>query len=64
MAGYVIDIRSDTVTKPTEAMYQAMVTAPLGDDVLEEDPTILGQLIKCWTEICIITMSIVLIAIF
>jgi len=47
MAEYVIDIRSDTVTKPTEAMYQAMVTAPLGDDVLEEDPTILGQLINC-----------------
>ncbi|OUU23013.1 MAG: hypothetical protein CBC13_06645 [Planctomycetia bacterium TMED53] len=35
-----IDLRSDTVTHPTEAMLEAMKTAPLGDDVMGEDPTI------------------------
>ena len=36
----VIDLRSDTVTKPTEAMRRAMLDAPLGDDVYGEDPTV------------------------
>ncbi len=36
----VVDLRSDTVTVPTAEMYEAMMKAPLGDDVLEEDPTI------------------------
>jgi threonine aldolase len=35
----VIDLRSDTVTMPTPEMRQAMVTAPLGDDVFGDDPT-------------------------
>jgi threonine aldolase len=35
-----IDLRSDTVTHPTEAMLEAMKSAPLGDDVMGEDPTI------------------------
>ena len=35
-----IDLRSDTVTKPTEGMYAAMATAEVGDDVYGEDPTI------------------------
>ncbi|MGI6038162.1 MAG: threonine aldolase family protein [Limnochordia bacterium] len=35
-----IDFRSDTVTLPSPAMLQAMATAPLGDDVLGEDPTV------------------------
>src|SRR4051794_31195424 len=35
-----IDLRSDTVTRPTEAMYAAMATAPVGDDVMGEDPTV------------------------
>lgn len=34
-----IDLRSDTVTRPTEAMYVRMRTAPLGDDGLDADPT-------------------------
>jgi threonine aldolase len=34
------DLRSDTVTKPTEAMRQAMATAEVGDDVYAEDPTV------------------------
>ena len=36
----IIDFRSDTVTKPTQAMLQAMVTAKVGDDVFGEDPSI------------------------
>ena len=36
----MIDLRSDTVTKPTEAMRQAMANAEVGDDVFREDPTV------------------------
>ncbi len=36
----MIDFRSDTVTRPTEAMLDAMRKAPLGDDVFGEDPTV------------------------
>ena len=36
----MIDLRSDTVTKPTPEMRQAMVTAAVGDDVFGEDPTV------------------------
>jgi len=36
-----IDLRSDTVTQPTEAMRQAMAAAPVGDDVLGDDPTVI-----------------------
>lgn len=36
----VIDLRSDTVTKPTPAMRTAMANADVGDDVYGEDPTI------------------------
>jgi threonine aldolase len=35
-----IDLRSDTVTQPTEAMREAMASAVVGDDVYGEDPTI------------------------
>jgi threonine aldolase len=35
-----IDLRSDTVTLPTADMLRAMTSAPLGDDVLGEDPTV------------------------
>lgn len=36
----LIDYRSDTVTKPTPAMLEAMMKAPVGDDVFGEDPSI------------------------
>ncbi len=36
----VIDLRSDTVTEPTEAMREAMARAVVGDDVFGEDPTV------------------------
>lgn len=36
----MIDLRSDTVTKPTPAMLHAMMTAEVGDDVFSEDPTV------------------------
>ena len=35
----MIDLRSDTVTRPTAAMRKAMAQADVGDDVLGEDPT-------------------------
>lgn len=35
-----IDLRSDTVTQPTAAMREAMMNAPLGDDVFGDDPTV------------------------
>ncbi|HSZ85285.1 MAG TPA: beta-eliminating lyase-related protein, partial [Puia sp.] len=34
------DFRSDTLTQPTPAMLKAMMTAEVGDDVFEEDPSI------------------------
>lgn len=36
----LIDLRSDTVTRPTPAMRDAMASAPVGDDQFGEDPTI------------------------
>lgn len=36
----VVDLRSDTVTKPSAAMREAMVRAEVGDDVYGEDPTV------------------------
>ena len=36
----MIDLRSDTVTKPTDAMRAAMASAEVGDDVYGEDPTV------------------------
>jgi len=35
-----IDLRSDTVTKPSDAMRAAMASAPVGDDVYGDDPTV------------------------
>jgi threonine aldolase len=35
-----IDLRSDTVTKPTPQMLEAMLSAEIGDDVFEDDPTV------------------------
>jgi threonine aldolase len=36
----IIDLRSDTVTKPSEEMRRAMATAEVGDDVFGDDPTV------------------------
>lgn len=36
----IIDLRSDTVTRPTPAMRRAMAEAEVGDDVYEDDPTV------------------------
>src|SRR5690554_2255617 len=35
----MVDLRSDTVTRPTEGMRRAMYEAEVGDDVFGEDPT-------------------------
>jgi hypothetical protein len=40
---HVVDLRSDTVTKPSPGMRNAMATAEVGDDVMGEDPTINGR---------------------
>lgn len=36
----IVDLRSDTVTRPGEAMRKAMATAEVGDDVFRDDPTV------------------------
>lgn len=42
MSGAIIDLRSDTVTRPTPAMRRAMAEAVVGDDVLGDDPTVIA----------------------
>jgi threonine aldolase len=37
---FMIDFRSDTVTKPSQEMREAMLSAPVGDDVFQDDPTV------------------------
>lgn len=39
-AVHVVDLRSDTISKPTPEMREAMATAAVGDDVFGEDPTV------------------------
>lgn len=41
MESTVVDLRSDTVTRPTPEMYEAIRATPLGDDVLGDDPTVI-----------------------
>ena len=36
----IVDLRSDTITRPTDSMRHAMASAEVGDDVLGEDPTV------------------------
>lgn len=38
----MIDLRSDTLTKPTPGMLEAMMTAEVGDDMFGEDPTVVA----------------------
>jgi hypothetical protein len=40
--GGIVDLRSDTVTKPSEKMFECSLKAPLGDDVFGDDPTVLA----------------------
>lgn len=37
----IVDLRSDTVTRPTPGMREAIANAPVGDDVMQDDPTVL-----------------------
>lgn len=39
----IVDLRSDTVTKPSKAMREAMAAAEVGDDVYGDDPTVNGK---------------------
>jgi len=43
----IVDLRSDTVTKPTKGMHEAMMTAEVGDDVFGEDPSVKALEEKC-----------------
>lgn len=43
----IVDLRSDTVTQPTPGMREAMMSAPIGDDVFGEDPSIIELENKC-----------------
>lgn len=45
----IIDLRSDTITKPGKGMREAMANAEVGDDVYGEDPTINGiyTILRC-----------------
>ena len=47
----MIDLRSDTVTQPTEGMLDAMSKAVVGDDVLGDDPTVIELQNKAYTHI-------------
>ena len=38
---FEVDLRSDTVTRPSRAMLNAMISSPVGDDVWGDDPTVL-----------------------
>src|SRR5690242_10804208 len=40
--GPIVDLRSDTVTRPTPAMRRAMAEAEVGDDVFGDDPTVIA----------------------
>ncbi len=42
-----VDLRSDTVTKPTKGMHEAMMSAEVGDDVFGEDPSVKALEEKC-----------------
>jgi threonine aldolase len=42
----MVDLRSDTVTRPTPGMRQAMAAAEVGDDVYQEDPTVIALEIR------------------
>lgn len=44
----IVDLRSDTVTKPSDAMRSSMMTAVVADDVLKEDPTVNGNVSEKW----------------
>jgi len=41
----IVDLRSDTLTSPTDEMRRAMAQAKVGDDVYGEDPTVISK--KC-----------------
>ncbi len=47
MNGKLIDLRSDTVTNPTQAMLEAMTKSPVGDDVWGDDPTVNALQERC-----------------
>lgn len=49
--GAAVDMRSDTVTRPSSDMLDAMRAAPVGDDVYGEDPTV-NELERRFAQLC------------
>ena len=47
MVEHIVDLRSDTITQPTSGMRNAMMEAPLGDDVWGDDPTVNALQERC-----------------
>lgn len=47
----IIDLRSDTVTKPSRAMLEFMMNAEVGDDVVGEDPTVKKLEARRWRKV-------------
>lgn len=47
MIEHIVDLRSDTITQPTSGMREAMMEAPLGDDVWGDDPTVNALQERC-----------------
>lgn len=52
MKKQIIDLRSDTVTQPCEGMKQSMLAAQLGDDVYDEDPTVIALQTRMAAMVC------------
>ena len=42
----IVDLRSDTLTKPTQRMRESMKAADVGDDVYGEDPTVNSEFVQ------------------
>ena len=53
-----VDLRSDTVTKPNPAMLEAMMSAKVGDDVYNEDPSVKSQIDQLENDIELLNHSI------
>ena len=55
-----VDMRSDTVTRPTPTMLEAMTTAELGDDVLGDDPTVLRLQERVYESVMVLAAAIII----
>ena len=54
----MVDLRSDTISKPTPKMRRAMAEAELGDDVFIEDPTVKSKWLLVIDVVLVLKMKI------